>query len=101
MFGIKFGRGESLKNVEKLVMRSMSWKKFDFLDLKCFIMFHFTNFCCICTVIVDWIKYFIEYVWICIRDTFRDHSFSTYAKFFEKLKFLAPWYAYIRGGKKC
>ena len=29
----------------------------------------------------------------------RDHSFSTYARFSEKVTFLTPWYA--SGGKKC
>ena len=27
----------------------------------------------------------------------RDHSFSTFAKFSEKLSFLAPWYAHVLG----
>ena len=33
----------------------------------------------------------------------RNHQFSTYAKFFQKLTFLTPWYAHERvsGGKKC
>ena len=29
------------------------------------------------------------------RQALRDHLFSTYAKFFEKLTFLTPWYAHV------
>ena len=34
----------------------------------------------------------------------KNHSFSTFAKFSEKLTFSTPWYEHVRvriGGKKC
>ena len=41
----------------------------------------------------SWIENFI-FCAVCVP--LRDHSFSTYAKFFKKLTFLGPWYPYVR-----
>ena len=39
---------------------------------------------------------FLRTFWRSQKNLRRDHSFSTYAKFSEKLTFLAPWYAHVR-----
>ena len=36
-----------------------------------------------------------------LKDLSGSHVFIMYTKFSEKLRFLAPWYAHVREGKKC